>query len=161
MDYRKSLTSEELRQDLDYNPETGIFTKRLTAQSVGCFLGPKRYILVHVKGRGYLAHRLAWLYMTGEWPKDQLDHINGIKDDNRWTNLREATNGQNRANCQLQKNNTTGFKGVTAYPNGRYRARVNLNKKFIHLGYYATAEEAYAAYCKGAIEVHGAYARFK
>lgn len=78
--------------------------------------------------------------------------------DNRKQNLRFSTYGQNRANSRLGKNNTSGFRGVTKYPNG-WRAFIKKNKKSIYLGCYKTPEDAYAAYCKAAKEIHGEFAR--
>lgn len=91
------LTQEVLKSLLYYDPETGIFVWLVTRQRspAGKEAGgydEKGYRRICVNGTKVRAHRLAWLYMTGEWPEDQLDHINGLKDDNRFVNLREATN---------------------------------------------------------------------
>ena len=92
----KTLTAARLRELLQYDPETGVFT-RLVKTSNGIKVGDvagtadaRGYILIRVDGWLHLAHRLAWLHMTCEWPKGMIDHINGVRDDNRWSNLRRA-----------------------------------------------------------------------
>lgn len=113
-----------LKEILNYNPETGIFTwkSRRPRIRVGQIAGSKnneRYVNIKIDGILYKAHRLAWLYMTGEWPKDQIDHINGIRDDNRFCNLREVTNASNQWNKTHNKNNKAGYKNLYVYRNKR------------------------------------------
>ena len=89
------ITQEELKELLDYNPETGLFTWNVynnikNKTTAGTF--NDGYIQIKIKQKIYQAHRLAWLYVYGEWPKGQIDHINGIRDDNRIENLRDVTN---------------------------------------------------------------------
>ena len=124
------LTAERLRALLDYDPVTGVFTWKATrtGQAVaGRIAGGALhtgYHRIQIDGRAFLAHRLAWLYVHEVWPQGQIDHINGVKADNRIANLREATasqNGQNRRGSQI--NNGSGLLGV--YPHdasGRWRA---------------------------------------
>ena len=159
------LTQERLKEVLDYDPETGHFTARITRSNLlrGARTGHKnkgvsRYILIRVDGRSYFAHKLAWFYMYGRWPPAQLDHINLVTFDNRISNLREATRTQNCANCPKPRNNKSGKKGVHfAKHTGKWRARIS--KARIHLGYFATAEEAHAAYIAAALALHGEFAR--
>lgn len=112
------LTQDELKELLHYDPDTGVFTWKVSPTNnvkVGDVAGcryPEGYIKVHFKGKPYRAHRLAFLYMTGEWPKDQVDHINHIRDDNRWRNLRDVSHQENHRNMTRQKNNTSGVTGV-------------------------------------------------
>lgn len=109
----------------------------------------------------FRSHRVAWFLKTGQWPLDQIDHKNGIKDDNRWSNLRAANNAQNQANGKLPKSNTSGFKGVyhrfgaTKNP---YEASVRVNGKLIHLGSFPTPERAHAAYVEAAEKYFGEFA---
>src|SRR5687768_770720 len=109
------LTAEKLRELMDYNPDTGVFLyrKRRGRRSAGLEAGSivKGYRLISL-GKQYSAHRLAWLYVYGEWPAGDLDHINCVRDDNRIANLREATDSQNNANRTLAPKNSSGFKGV-------------------------------------------------
>ena len=118
------------------------------------------YIRIKVNGKLYRAHRLAFLYMTGSTPLDCTDHINGIKNDNRWCNLREATKQENRHNTGVQKNNTSGFKGVSWHKHAKkWRARARFNKKEIHIGYYNDANLASEAYNSFAKEHHKEFFR--
>ncbi len=96
------------------------------------------------------AHRAAWALHFGEWPDGFLDHINGVKDDNRIANLRIATHSQNKANTAARKDNTHGFKGISPRSNGNWRAQIRVNGKDIHLGYFLTPGEASAAYALAA-----------
>jgi len=149
---RPELTAEKLRELLHYDPETGIFTWKVrTSRSVkvgdvaGCPNGDG-YLQVWIQSRLYKAHRLAWLYTYGEWPTDQIDHINRIRTDNRISNLREATNKQNHQNKSKPSNNTSGHPGVSWYKrDSKWKAKITHNQKHIHLGYFATIEEALSA----------------
>lgn len=149
------LTNEQLKLIINYNPDTGIFTwkfsvKRMRDKIAGTKT-KKGYIAIHVRKRRYYAHRLAWFYMTGEWPKEIIDHENNIQDDNRWVNLREATNAQNLRNRGKSKNNTTGYKGIHKNRNG-YMVR-------ICIGTYKSLEEAAVIYKKAIKVYHGEFAR--
>ena len=133
------ISADELRRIFDYDPETGHFTwvvKTHPKVTIGKIAGRrdrKGYIEIKVHNRFYRAHRLAWLYVYGEWPRDQIDHINGVRDDNRISNLREATSAQNCSNKGMSKNNTSGFKGVSWYkPTSKWGARIRDK----HLGYF-------------------------
>ena len=147
-----TLTAEQLRSILDYDPETGIFTWKVrTSTSVkvgdvaGC-LGGGGYLLIQLQSRKYKAHRLAWLYMCGSWPKDQIDHINRDRADNRISNLREVSHKQNHQNRSKPSNNTSGHSGVSWYRrDSKWQATITHNYKDIHLGCFATIEEAIAA----------------
>jgi hypothetical protein len=148
------ITVEELREKLIYAPDTGIFTWRIgcpwkkyaVGDVVGCYDG-KRHWKIHINGRGYNAHRLAWLYVHGRWPPQYIDHINGDGCDNRLVNLRESTPRQNQANKRLSKPPKSGFIGVFRNPCDRtWKARLRVDGKIKYLGSFATAELASAAY---------------
>jgi len=118
------------------------------------------YVVVHFEKKYWLGHRLAWYLATGNHPKYQIDHINGDRADNRLINLREASHGENNRNRGAHKDNVSGFKGVAYMKrDGRYKARINVNKVCINLGHYDTAEEAHEAYMKAARELHGQFAK--
>lgn len=162
------VTAEELRQVIHYDPDTGLFTwikcprSSILPGSPAASLGKAGYMNLQVNKRLYKAHRLAWLYMTGEWPKDTVDHINRVKSDNRWENLREATALQQIANRVCLRNSKAGLKGVSyakdKYGAKKYRAIYYRGGRRQHLGYFLTAQEAHEAYCKRAAEMDGEYA---
>jgi hypothetical protein len=158
------LTAEELREQLDYNPATGVFTRRVTNSSrvivgdVAGFCGGGGYREIRLLGYRFGAHRLAWLYVYGVWPTKQIDHINGVRSDNRIVNLREATQAENQWNRKKTRGAKCKLKGVH-FDKGRFRAAIRVNSKLIHLGGYATEEEAHAAYVAAAEKEFGAFAR--
>jgi hypothetical protein len=157
------MTQKELKEVLDYNPETGIFRWKIRARPqnpVGSVAGSKRkndYLQIRIKGKNFLAQRLAWLFMTGCWPVAELDHVNRDRTDNRWVNLREATRVQNAINSK-DKKNSTGYPGVQVTKEGRFSARVRVGNKRTHLGVYATVEEAAAVVMALRRDLHGEFA---
>jgi len=152
------ITAERLRELLIYNPDIGDFRDRNTGKLVGA-PGGNGYWLLFLDGRSYLAHRLAWLYQKGSWPPRGLDHRDLDKSNNRWTNLRLATHGQNQANTRARANGQIGVKGVRQIPSGKFRACIKSNGKERHLGVFVTVEAAAAAYTAAAREAWGEYAR--
>lgn len=159
------LTQATLKELLTYNPETGIFIwrvdrVRVRKGEVAGKLTPWGYVEIGISGQRYQAHRLAFLYMTGAMPKDYVDHINLIRSDNKWSNLRNATNSQNQMNTSKRANNTSGFKGVSWHkPDGRWRVDIRIEGRKKFLGYFDSPADGYAAYCAAAIRNHGEYAR--
>lgn len=146
------LTQSELKEHLKYDQETGAFTRIKSISNyvkVGDIAGHVRqdgYVRVSVKGKIYLAHRLAWLYVYGGWPREQIDHINHARADNRIENLREATNHENSKNRPPQNNNTSGVVGVHWYkPTKRWMAYIRVNKVNVNLGYFMDKFEAICA----------------
>ena len=157
------LTQERLKEVLSYDPDTGIFTRLQNVQ--GCFAGSpvgtktnNGYILIGVDRKRYLAHRLAWFYMNGSFPKIHLDHINRIKSDNRIANLREVGFKENSWNVAVLANNTSGVTGVyRSVTDGRWTARIKAKNKNVYLGTYLTFAEAVAARRAGEILVQGEF----
>jgi len=159
------ITQSELKEVLDYNPDTGVFTWKKTVNSravIGSVAGHQDYnvyIQISIYRKKYRAHRLAFLYMTGEWPKELVDHINQIKDDNRWINLREATVSENNINSKKPKNNKSGYRGVHwDTTRSKWVAMIKYKYKKMNLGAYVNIEDAAAAYKKAALELYGKFA---
>jgi hypothetical protein len=154
-------TLARLREVLHYDPATGIFTWRVALSPrgpVGTRAGTVKsdgYRKIGIDGKTYGEHRLAWLYHYGVEPAGPIDHRNTLKFDNRIANLREVTSSQNATN----RNPRTKFKGVR-FQAGRYHASIRTGDgQRPYLGSFATAEGAFAAYCRKAEEFHGEYRR--
>lgn len=136
------LTQAELKLHLHYDPETGIFT-RIKSKKIAGSKHNSGYIHINVFYKCYKAHRLAWLYIHGKWPRKFIDHINNIKDDNRLCNLRECTQQQNCLNSKMKKSNNSGVKGLNWHKQHRkWNVRLSLNKKRIELGLFNDFFEA-------------------
>jgi hypothetical protein len=160
------ITAERLRELLNYDPATGQFTwlvkpsPRIRVGGVAGHERPDGYRQIGLDRRLYLTHRLVWLYMTGEWPLDQIDHINGDRADNRWLNLRPATCSQNKANSGAARNNTSGFKGVSWHSRWlKWRTNITVNGRQRSLGYFDCPAEAHEAYVRAAEKHFGKFAR--
>lgn len=160
-----ALSLDRLKELLIYSPETGEFirlkgVKGAAAGTVAGGLMVNGYITITVDRKVYLAHRLAWFYMTGLWPKEYIDHADGSKANNRWANLREATQTQQNANTKTRVDNTSGFKGVSwDARKKRWRARVHVSGKEKFLGYHSSLSDAQQAYVVGAKKHFGEFAR--
>ena len=153
------LTAEFVRSALHYDPETGAITR---ASSAGNRLGGTvassvscgGYLRVSISGSRVLCHRLAFLWMTGHWPCGVIDHINGIKTDNRWANLRDVSHSVNCQNQRRAKCRTaSGMLGVYLLKD-RPKAAIFVDGKQIHLGTFDTKEQAYAAYVEAKRRLH-------
>tara|TARA_R110000787_G_C13151898_1_gene418581 strand:+ start:55 stop:546 length:492 start_codon:yes stop_codon:yes gene_type:complete len=154
------LTQNRLKELFSYNPLTGVFTRKVKlaykskiGEVVGC-LTKAGYLTAQVNGKLYSLHRLAYLYMTGNWP-DITDHINGVKNDNRWTNLRSCTQQQNTFNQKISSNNTSGVKGV-CWEASRRKWRVSVSNR--NVGRFDSLEEATIVAKRLQEEVQGVYA---
>jgi len=154
------ITQAELQKILHYDPETGLFTwlvDRLRAKrgQRADKIDQQGYYGIWLSNRMIKAHRLAWLYMTGAWPTQDIDHINGIRHDNRWSNLRICNKSENGQNRKKSSNNTSGHPGVY-WMAGRARWRVIItskNKRML-VGDFQTIEEAVEARKKAKTEYH-------
>lgn len=159
-----TLTTARLKELFHYNPDTGQFIRlKRTSNStaIGEVAGGSKahgYITICIDYKPYYAHRLAWLFVHGNWPTEHIDHINGDGSDNRLCNLRAANQTQNLYNAAIHSNNTTGFKGVSFNRGkGEYQAYCSVDKKFYRLGYFATAIEASEAREHFAKSHHGEF----
>jgi hypothetical protein len=160
------LTAERLRELLHYDPDTGVFTwlrvkgRRVRVGALSGKANGGGYFQIGVDGRIYYAHRLAWLYVHGEWPVASIDHVNCDRCDNRLANLRPATKAQNAANARKRTNNSSGFKG--AYWNARrnkWMASIEADGHQRHLGYFDNPTDAHKAYVAAAERHFGEFAR--
>jgi hypothetical protein len=156
------LSTEFIRATFTYKPSTGqlfwkaALSRRTRIGDVAGCLDDQGRIRIGIHGKDYFAHRIIWVLKTGKWPEYEIDHRDEVKSNNRWKNLREATPSQNHRNRGMQKNNTSGYKGVCyVAKRKRYIAGVKLNGYRHNLGSFMTAEEAYAAYCEAAERLHG------
>lgn len=146
-----------------YDPETGTLTwlasfGKAAAGNPAGTLTTKGYLAVTVLGRRYLAHRLAWLLTYGELPSVQIDHINGVKTDNRLSNLRLATNSQNHGNRGPSRASTSGVKGVYWWKTGRkWKAQLTHQGRSHFIGYFSTKEDA-AAHAEAEVRIRGDFA---
>jgi hypothetical protein len=153
------ITQHVLKEQLHYDLSTGVFrwnvshSKKIKIGQIAGTTTVKGYRAIHVDGKIYLAHRIAWLYVFGEWPKG-IDHKNGIKSDNRIDNLRLANQSQNLANIGAKKNNELGIRGVCRYGK-KYRVALNKNGKQVWIGYFESLETASLAAEKASKELHG------
>lgn len=138
---QKKLTQKELKEIVNYDKKTGVFTWKIdrggTAKKgdiAGC-LGGYGYWILTIKGKTYQAHRIAFLYMRGYFPENEVDHKDRNRANNAWSNLREVSRTCNARNCGIQARNKNGVIGVCKVAGEtRYRAKITVNKKPIHLG---------------------------
>lgn len=165
------ISAEFARSCLDYDQETGVFlwrhrldkadhwNRRYSGKKAGC-VAKGGYLLIAINDRLMKAHRLAWLIVTGEWPKGVIDHINGEPADNRFSNLRDISQAENMRNQRRNSKNKSGFKGVSYFARDKkWLATIKVNRKTRYLGYFETPELAHAAYCAASLDLHGDYGR--
>jgi hypothetical protein len=166
---RKELTVERLRELLHYAPETGVFTWRqdrrcgrsasvlvVKAGDVAGCIAPDRRVLISVDSKRYKAHRLAWFYVTGAWPNNDIDHRDGDSTNNRWSNLRDVPHGVNMENIRKARpGSSSGLLGVSWHPASKsWHARISIGNRGKSLGYYKTPEEGHKAYLEAKRRLH-------
>lgn len=169
-DPKRRLSARFVRSILHYDPETGVFTWRRRADRsarwntryagtpAGTVSGSTRYRFIEIR-RPYPAHRLAWLYMTGRWPEEQIDHVNRDRSDNRFANLTCASNAENARNRGAQSNNrSSGHRNISRHFDGRWRVRVRADGRDHHVGCYHSLADAIAAQRRAVEMFHGPFA---
>lgn len=148
------LTQDRVKELLTYDPKTGVFRWKVNRSNIkagsvaGCesLKNGKRYWLIRVDGKLFHAHRLAWLLMQGEFPLEQIDHIDGNGLNNQIENLRAVSTTENLRNQRKNSKNSSGAAGVRWYrPTRKWQARIKVGRKDIHLGYFADKSEAISA----------------
>ena len=168
---KRTLTHDFVTSCLTYRKTTGKFywrdradvTPNVRARDAHREAGCKTdgwYTVIRIGGHLVLAHIIAWFIVTGQWPKDEIDHRNGRKGDNRFRNLREATATQNRGNSRITSRNTSGIKGVFWHKSRkRWCAAIGQNRKTIVIGFFTRKSEAGRAYRREAARIFGDFAR--
>lgn len=160
---KKTLTLMRLQEVLSYDRETGKFTWKVSRRCVqkgdpAGTINNKGYVAIKIDGRLYLAHRLAWMYETGEMPDFEVDHRDRIRIHNWFGNLRPATTQQNRCNTTLRVSNRAGLKGVYFRSDrNKWQAQIGFNGRVKNLGQYSTPDEAHEVYCLWADMLHGEF----
>lgn len=164
------ITAEQLRVRLLYDPEVGLFIRRFdvwTGRHRNVLIAAEGtvadlphcegYLRVSLFGRQYLSHRLAWLYMTGEWPVNMIDHRDGNRRNNRWENLRDVTNAVNMQNCRSAHiDSRSGLLGAHwDEARGVWQSKIMVNGHAIYLGRFDTPDEAHQAYMVAKRHLHG------
>lgn len=165
------FTADYLRSRLNYDPTTGSFTwkdcptrtdgwrKRWAGRPAGCRKLAGR-LFIMVDSRAFAASVLAWVIMTGDWPNHVVDHKDADPTNDRWSNLRAATQRQNVQNAKRSANNTSGIKGVSfTSARGLWRAAIKVDGKTLFLGHFQTKHEAGDAYASAAHQHFGEFAR--
>lgn len=159
------LTQDRLKELFNYDSATGVFTRIKTTSSramkgfIAGSVSSHGYLRIRIDGRVYFAHRLAWLYEFGEFPRGIMDHINGDRKDNRIINLRQASLSQNGFNRRMQSTNKSGVKGVSwSNRDNKWRAVIMHEGKSINVGYFTEKNAAADAIEKKRSELHGEFA---
>lgn len=173
------LTTKVVKELLDYNPKTGEFRWKKRDRKYcksdsrwkwwntvysGTIAGSSDsagYVIIRIFNKPYFAHRLAWLYVYGEWPKGELDHINHITNANWIENLRESSRSQNEMNKVYRVDNTSGYKGVVwNKQQSKWQAQICMDGRYIYLGLFTNKNEAARIRDRAALKYHGEYANF-
>lgn len=150
-----TITQEELKKLLHYDPGTGVFNRLLhsgrycnSPELIGTLLKTdgKRYLSISLKCKRYLAHRLAWLYIYGTFPNGEIDHINGNGLDNRIVNIRDVSILENKKNLRKRIDNSSGMTGIYwRHRKNKWQVVISVDKKYIHVGYFASKLDAACA----------------
>lgn len=150
---------EQLREAFEYDPETGILRWKKSGKPCAPSSSSRGYLCVKYRGQTLRQSRVISASVTGAWPEGEINHLNGVKSDNRFANLREATHAECAMNQKMKSRNQSGLKGTCKH-RGRWQARIRKDGKDLHLGSFATPEQAHAAYRLAADRHYGAFARY-
>ena len=159
---KRPPSHKEVLATFDYNPETGIFrwkkrnAQRVKIGSIAGFQMSTGYRGVSLRNMQFLAHRMAWFYMTGRWPRHQIDHIDRVRTNNRFSNLREATMRDQLGNASMRKNNTSGIRGVSRKRN-KWQAQLAYRGTYYSLGSFSSKTQAKSVYDNLSIRLRGKF----
>lgn len=165
MKFSETLTQAALREQVSYNQNTGLFTRLISVRNSKAGSTPgqmtkRGYIQFCVGAKSYLSHRLAWLWMTGNWPRGEIDHIDGNPSNNKWHNLRDASHRENMRNQKTRRDNVARLKGVSWRPEfGKWQAQIVINGYHEYLGLFDCPTAAHCAYVIAAYKEFGEFAR--
>ena len=158
------ITQERLKEVLEYDPKTGhwkwlkTLANRAVEGSIAGYINNVGYRMITIQGKLYQSSRLAFLYQNGKMPDQYVDHIDGNRSNDKWSNLREATATQNQFNRSIQKNNTSGAKGVGwDGRKNKWFAKIWIKRKCIYIGYYSNKQDAINARKNAEVIYHGEY----
>lgn len=159
---KAELSASILKSIIAYNPLDGVFhwvkcpNRKIPAGSVAGKLDARGYVQIKIMGRSFSAHQLAWLYETGDWPREEIDHKDGLPSNNIFSNLRLGGNGINQQNIRLAPTHgSSGFLGVTKRKDcNKFRASISINGRSRNVGSFDSAEEAHAAYLQAKRQLH-------
>lgn len=169
--YNNDLTQNDIKKLLIYIPKYGVFVwrvrkgtnpgiktwnKRFAGTAAAGYTDKNGYCFLSINNVKFLVHRLVWLYVNGSFPPEEIDHVNGIRSDNRIINLRESTRSQQNFNRRLTEKSSTGRVGVSLF-RGKYRARIQIHGKKYYLGTFDSIESASAVYQDKSRELFGDY----
>ena len=152
-----NICHQYITERFNYDPATGIFSNKTNGRALGHMTHDGYIRLTVSKEHGScLVHRLAWFYMTKSWPTGGLDHVNGVRTDNRWSNLRLATASENIQNLRLARSDSkSGLLGVDFHKRAnKWRSQIKIDGVKIHLGYFETPEAAHMAYLSAKRDKH-------
>ena len=154
------ITQQELKSQLHYDQETGIFTWKSNNKVAG-YTREDGYKFIRINYKLYRSHRLAWLYINNKFPKNEIDHIDGNPSNNKIENLRESNSSQNKCNTKLRKDNTSGIKGLHWYKAyNKWQVNININKTRKSLGYFNDLFEACCAIYSARNKLHGEFKNY-
>jgi len=156
---RAPFSHKYLLSRLNYNPKTGIWIRLAHYKGYAGHRMPSGYLRIRIGKSRYLAHVLAWFYITKKWPSQIVDHKDNDKTNIKWSNLRLATCMQNRVNSKCRIDNKNKLKGVLHSSKNSWQAVVTVRKKRIYLGSFNTPHKAHAAYCRASKRYFGKFAR--
>ena len=154
-----ALTKERLHEVVSYDPSSGDFTRLARSGVKGGETGgnshPNGYRYIRIDGRRYMAHRVAWMYMTGAFPLEDIDHIDGNRSNNIFSNLRQATRAENTQNRPMRSNSISGLRGVFWHkPSAKFSARIVVDGVKHYLGYFTDPIAAHQAYLDAKTKLH-------